>query len=99
MVIDDDGDSRREERIERSFVERVRMISDLSRRISRRLSQEWRTYGSENKKVHDVDDPYSQSLNEILFEQRGGSDDFEGRFNSDSDQDDVGIDTIVDRES
>ena len=79
MVVDDDGNTGREERVEASFIESVRVI------------------GSENQEVDDVDNSNPQIGTEILLELSGGTDNFGLKLESNSDENDIGVDTFVDR--
>jgi hypothetical protein len=79
MVVHHDRDSRREERVETSFVESVRVIR------------------SENEKIDNVDDSDPQIGTEIFLELSSGADDFGLKFESNSDENDIGVDSLVDR--
>lgn len=79
MVVDDNGNTRREERVETSFVQGVRVI------------------GSEDEQVDNVDDTNSEVRSEVLFELSGSRDDFGLELEPDTDEDDIGVDTFVDR--
>ena len=77
MVVDDDRNTRREQRVETGLVERMRVI----------------TGGREDEEVDDVDDASAESRAEGVLEEGGGGNDFCSQFESDADEDDVGVDS------
>lgn len=51
----------------------------------------------EDKQVDDIDDPDPEVSAEVLAEERGGVDDLLGQLVADTDEDNVWVDTLVDR--
>jgi hypothetical protein len=80
VVVDNDGSPRREERVEPSLGERMRVFSD----------------GREHEQVDDIDDSNAKIGAKVLLEQRSGLYHLLREFKSNSDEDDVGFDALVD---
>lgn len=56
-----------------------------------------RVIGSEDEKVNNVDDPHAQVTAKVFLELSGGADDLGLKFESDTDEDDVWFDSVIDR--
>lgn len=81
MVVENDGGIGREERVEAGLVEGVRVV----------------TRGGKDEQVDDVDDADAEVGAKVAAEESGGLDDFLGELEADTDEDDVRLDTLVDR--
>lgn len=79
MKINDDGTGGREERVESSLREGVRVFSNRG----------------ENEDVDNVNDSNAQVVAELFSKHRGCGDDFRRKFKPDSDKHDIRIDSVV----
>ena len=81
VVVEDDGDARREERVEARLVEGMRVVAG----------------GSEDEEIDDVDDTDTEVGAKVTAEESRSLDDLLGELETDADEDDVRLDTLVDR--
>jgi len=66
-------------------------------RVETRFVESVRVIRSEDEQVDNVDDSNPQVGSKVLLELGSGRDDFRLKFESDSDENDIGIDSLVDR--
>lgn len=81
VVVEDDGDAGREERVEARLVEGMRVVAG----------------GSQDKEVDDVDDTDAEVGAKVTTEETRSLDDLLSELETDTDEDDVRLDTLVDR--